>query len=160
MTIYLDDSIDSGSVRQVLIACASRRPLNIFINSVGGSITDALAIYDVIVNRDATVIALGQCCSAALLVLLGGARRWATPHCRFMLHPVASSGQESIADERERQCLSSMVMSIIKDRTGFLHVGADKLYFSAEEAIQMGFIHRIWNAVPARSVSLSVRSVQ
>jgi len=154
--------ITPDSVRQVLFALASRNPINIFLNSEGGSVTDALAIYDLILHRNVTVIALGQCCSAALLVLLGGSKRLATPHCRFMAHAVGTSGEAiSSADSLEEFNLTTTVGSIIRARTGSeLRLSEDKLYFGSAEALRLGIVHKIWNAIPARSVSPVIRSIQ
>jgi ATP-dependent Clp protease, protease subunit len=146
MKILYLDTIDSNAVRQVL---DSRPPQTLWINSEGGSITDALALYDLIVGRDVTVVATGQCASAAVLVLLAGSRRLATPHCRLMLHPISMQGVDGApltqADAIERHHLQTIIADIIHERTGQeILLSPDKVYFGAVAALKMGFIHAIW----------------
>ena len=69
--------------------------ITIHLNTEGGDLTDALAIYDCIVNLQAPVciIATGLCASAGLLILSAGDYRMASQNTVFYYHqPVMSEG--------------------------------------------------------------------
>lgn len=63
-------------------------PIQIHLNTDGGSLADALAIYDQIRSLDSPVIvvATGTCASAGLIILSAGDLRMATEHCLFFYH--------------------------------------------------------------------------
>lgn len=69
--------------------------ITIHLNTEGGNLTDALAIYDCIVNLQAPVciITTGLCASAGLLILSAGDYRMASKNTVFYYHqPVMSEG--------------------------------------------------------------------
>jgi ATP-dependent Clp protease, protease subunit len=62
--------------------------IQLYINSPGGSVTDALAIYDVMrcITSRVETICIGQACSAASLLLCSGDHRLMTENARILLH--------------------------------------------------------------------------
>ena len=76
-------------------------PINLYINSPGGSVTAGLAIYDTMqyIQSPVTTICLGQAASMGSLLLCGGAagQRYCLPHSRIMVHQVSGGyhGQAS-----------------------------------------------------------------
>jgi ATP-dependent Clp protease protease subunit len=64
--------------------------IHIYINSNGGSVHAALAIYDAIqyVRPDVSTIAFGTAASAASLILAAGTagKRYCLPHTKILLH--------------------------------------------------------------------------
>ena len=72
------------------------KPASLYINRMGGSGSDALAIYDFIKNCDIEIDthALGSCQSAALIVLQAGKKRYAHRYTNFMWH----SGRGKISE--------------------------------------------------------------
>jgi len=64
--------------------------INLYINSPGGTVTDAFAIYDAMnyIKSDVATIALGQAASAGAFLLSAGAKgkRFALPNSRIMIH--------------------------------------------------------------------------
>lgn len=70
--------------------------ISLYINSPGGSITSALAIYDTMqfVKPDIQTICVGQACSAAAVLLAGGhaKKRFALPNSRIMIHQPSGYG--------------------------------------------------------------------
>lgn len=65
------------------------------LNTEGGSLTDALAIYDCISQISSPVLirVFGLCASAGLIVLSAGDFRVATPNCQFFYHePIIDGG--------------------------------------------------------------------
>lgn len=76
------------------LALESDEPVSVFINTWGGSLVDALVIYDVIKSISPPVITIvaGACYSGGLVVLSAGDLRLATQHSRFFYHqPMLSS---------------------------------------------------------------------
>lgn len=67
-----------------------QKPINLYINSPGGSVTSGLAIYDTLqyITPSITTICLGQAASMGSLLLAGGSpgRRFCLPHSSVMLH--------------------------------------------------------------------------
>ena len=66
----------------------AEKPITIMLNTQGGSLTDGLAIYDVIVQLACPVIvhSLGLCASAGLLILSAADYRVASPNTTFYYH--------------------------------------------------------------------------
>jgi ATP-dependent Clp protease protease subunit len=68
----------------------STEDINIYINSNGGSVHAALAIYDVMqyIKPDVRTIAYGTAASAASLILTAGTpgKRLCLPHTKILLH--------------------------------------------------------------------------
>jgi ATP-dependent Clp protease protease subunit len=66
------------------------KPINLYINSPGGSITDGMAIYDTMtyVTPDIVTICMGQAASMGSLLLCAGTpgHRFALPHASIMVH--------------------------------------------------------------------------
>ena len=90
--IYVDDAIDERSTALALKGLhyldQSTGPIQIMINSGGGSVMDTWAIYDSIRSCKNTTITIGTgaVASAAALLLVCGDERYATPNCLFMAH--------------------------------------------------------------------------
>lgn len=90
--IYIDDEIDDRAVSLALkgLHYLDKTPgtIQIMINSGGGDVSGAYAIYDSIQScKNHTItIGTGVVASAAGLLLVCGDERYATPNCRFMAH--------------------------------------------------------------------------
>jgi ATP-dependent Clp protease, protease subunit len=73
-----------------LEADAPDKPIALYINSPGGSVTAGLAIYDTLqyITPEVTTICLGQAASMGSLLLAGGSpgKRYCLPHSSVMLH--------------------------------------------------------------------------
>ena len=134
-------------------------PITVFINSVGGSVTDALAIYDVLQNAPCQIstVGLGKVHSAAVTVLLAAPRenRASYANTEFMCHDISwkSDGPRAFLKDRVTQLERTVnqVLSIYSSDTSLSLEEAKRLffsdqadhYFSAEEALSMGFISQI-----------------
>lgn len=76
-------------IRALLSLDRVTSPIQLWINTPGGSVYDALAIHDVIRSMDSPVITVGhgQICSAGTLLLAcGTGTRYVTEHALFMHH--------------------------------------------------------------------------
>ena len=126
--VFLDsafeDSMASLIVAQLLFLESEdpSRDLFLYINSPGGAVTSAMAIYDTMqfIKPDVVTICMGQACSAGSLILMAGAagKRFSLPNSRVMIHQPSGgyTGQASDIEIHAREILS------IKDRLSELYV--------------------------------------
>ncbi|GJJ08882.1 hypothetical protein Clacol_003102 [Clathrus columnatus] len=97
------DSESALTVAQLLFLEAEEqsKPIHIYINSPGGSVSAGLAIYDTMqyVSSPIHTYCIGQACSMGSLLLSAGApgKRHCLPHASIMIHQPSggASGQAS-----------------------------------------------------------------
>jgi ATP-dependent Clp protease, protease subunit len=133
------------------------KDIAIYINSPGGSITAALAIYDTMqfIRPDLTTICIGQAGSMAALILAAGTpgKRFALPNARFVLHQPWMGGVDGqatdiriYAEEALRQRRQTSRLLAFHTGQDFERVDLDverDRYFGAEEGLGYGIIDRI-----------------
>jgi ATP-dependent Clp protease protease subunit len=77
-------------------------PINIYLNSPGGSVTAMLGIYDTMqfVHAPVATTCIGQAASSAAVLLAAGApgRRSVLPRSRVILHQPSGGGQGTLPD--------------------------------------------------------------
>ncbi len=106
--VYLGSEIDDG-VANVLIAQllhleseSPETPINLYVNSPGGSISAMLAIYDAMqfVRSPVATTCVGQAVATAAVLLAGGepGQRSMLRHARAVLHQPAAQGRGTIPD--------------------------------------------------------------
>jgi ATP-dependent Clp protease protease subunit len=130
--VYLGTEIDDG-VANVLIGQLLHLesdnpdlPINLYINSPGGSITAMLAIYDAMqfVRAPVETTCVGQAAWTAAVLLAGGApgKRTILPHGRVVLHQPAAQGRGTIPDlileAEEIARVRAMLEEILAGHTG------------------------------------------
>lgn len=140
--------------------------LTVYINSVGGSVWDGLAIYDYLkgVNFHVETRGIGIVASIASVILLAGKRVTMTRNCELMIHNPWAVGAGD-ADELRKQAddietSEKVLRRIYSQKTGMLDEYIDKLmknetYMDADEALAKGFIDEI--IVPAVGTQAKVR---
>lgn len=154
----INDQIANAVIAQLLFLDSqdNKTDVKLYINSPGGSVTSALAIYDTMqyVKADVSTICIGMAASAAALLLGAGVKgkRFALPNAEIMIHQVMGGveGQATDIDIHARHILK------IKDRLNKIlakHTGqklakverdAERDYFmSTEEALKYGIIDKI-----------------
>jgi ATP-dependent Clp protease, protease subunit len=88
----IDDTVADVFVAQLLFLESEDpdKDIHVYINSPGGVVTAAMAMYDTMqyVKPDVTTTCMGQAASAAALLLTAGAKgkRYALPNSRIMIH--------------------------------------------------------------------------
>jgi len=106
--IYIGTEIDDG-VANVVIAQllhleseGRESPINIYLNSPGGSVTAMLAIYVTMqfIGSPVGTTCVGQGASSAAVLLAGGdsGLRMVLPHARVILHQPSGGGQRALPD--------------------------------------------------------------
>lgn len=162
--VFIGD-IDYESVDKVikglyLMETASEtEACEMFISSYGGTIYDALALYDIMNTLKCPIwtFAYGKCMSAAPLLLAAGepGHRWVSPNVSLMHHDWADElegrGAKIMEDVKHTEALGKqwtrlLAKHSIKDFKWWDTRGkkASDFYFSAEQAIEWGVADSIW----------------
>ena len=145
------------------------KDINIYINSPGGSVTSALAIYDTMefIKPDVSTICMGQAASAAAILLAAGTqgKRFALPHSRILIHQPHGGAEGQSTDieiqAREIQRIRDLLDRILADKTGqdIEKVNRDTdrdFIMTAEDARTYGLIDEVIASRKAQAQSLKV----
>ena len=154
----IDDAVANTIIAQMLFLDAenSKEDIKIYINSPGGSVTAALALYDTMqhVKADVATICLGQAASAAAVLLACGAKgkRFSLPNARVLIHQVMGGveGQQKDVEIQAKEMLriKNQINQILSKHTGQpvkkIEADSDRDYFmTADEAKKYGLIDKI-----------------
>ena len=153
------DAVANALVAQMLYLDSedNSKPIYLYINSPGGSVTAGLAIYDTMqyVKSDVVTICVGLAASMGAFLLGAGTKgkRLALPHSRIMIHqPLGGTSQRQASDieieAREILRIKDMLNHSMADMTGQpfakIEKDTDRDYFlSAAEAKEYGLIDRV-----------------
>jgi ATP-dependent Clp protease protease subunit len=155
--VYIGTEIDDG-VANVVIAQllhleseSPASPIDLYLNSPGGSVTAMLAIYDTMqfISSPVGTTAIGQAGSSAAVLLAAGepGRRSVLPHSRVVLHQPSGGGQGTLPDlalhAKEIVRLRAQMEQILARHTGLdaeqIREDTERdLVLSAEEAVAYG----------------------
>jgi ATP-dependent Clp endopeptidase proteolytic subunit ClpP len=95
----IDDAVSSVVVAQLLFleSTGPERPVSLYVNSSGGSVSSGLAIYDTMqyIRCPVHTLCVGQASSMGSLLLAAGqpGSRKALPHSRIMIHQPMGGAQ-------------------------------------------------------------------
>ncbi len=166
--VYLGTEIDDG-VANVIIAQllyleseSPESPINLYLNSPGGSITAALGIYDTMqfVKAPISTTCIGQAASSAAVLLAAGepGRRSMLPRARVILHQPSGGGQGTLPDlavqAKEIARLRNEIEQVLSRHTGqtaqqLRHDTDRDLIMDADAAIAYGVADEV---LPSRKV--------
>jgi len=154
----INDQIANLMVAQLLFLQSedSKKDINLYINSPGGSVTAGLAIYDTMqmVSCPVRTFCVGQAASMGALLLAAGTpgKRFALPNARIMIHQ-PSGGAEGVAADISIQAKEILRMRSVLDEIMARHTGqpitriqkdTDRDFFmSAAEAKEYGLVDDI-----------------
>ncbi len=154
----IDDAVVNTVIAQLLFLDAenSKEDIKMYINSPGGSVTSAMALYDTMqhVKADVSTICIGQAASAAAVLLACGAKgkRYSLPNSRVLIHQVmgGAEGQQKDVEiqAREMMRIKDQINDILAKHTGQavskIEKDTDRDYFmTADEAKKYGIIDKI-----------------
>ena len=155
----VNDGIANSLVAQMLYLDSedSSKPIYLYINSPGGSVTAGLAIYDTIqyVKSEVVTICVGLAASMGAFLLAAGTKgkRVALPHSRIMIHqPLGGTSRRQASDieieAKEILRMKEMLNRSLAEMSGQsfekIEKDTDRDYFlSAEEAKEYGLIDRV-----------------
>ncbi len=110
----VEDHMASLIVAQMLFLESEdpEKPITLYINSPGGSVTAGMAIYDTmqLIKPDVKTFCVGLAASMGAVLLASGAhgKRYALPNCRVLIHQPMSygiGGQATDIDIHAREIL-------------------------------------------------------
>ncbi|MEY3463635.1 MAG: hypothetical protein RLZZ468_1413 [Cyanobacteriota bacterium] len=155
----VNDAVANALVAQMLYLDSedNSKPIYLYINSPGGSVTAGLAIYDTMqyVKSDVVTICVGLAASMGAFLLGAGTKgkRLALPHSRIMIHqPLGGTSRRQASDieieAREILRIKDMLNRSMAEMTGQpfekIEKDTDRDYFmSAAEARDYGLIDRV-----------------
>lgn len=139
----------------------SEKPITMYINSPGGSISDGLAIYDVMnkIKAPIVTIAMGMAASMAAFLLCSGSRgkRYALPNATVMIHQPLGAAEGQATDilirAKRIDMLRTKMYNIMSNNCGQDFDTVAKAcerdnYLSPEEALNFGLIDEIIDCPP------------
>lgn len=154
----IDDTVANTLIAQLLFldAESSKEDIKLYINSPGGSVTSALAIYDTMqhVKADVSTICIGQAASAAAVLLACGkqGKRFTLPNARVLIHQVmgGAEGQQKdiVIAANEITRIKNQLNAILSKHTGQpakkIEQDTDRdFWMTAEEAKKYGIVDKI-----------------
>ncbi len=146
--IFMGEDVNSHTanliVAQLLFLANedAKKDIKLYINSPGGSVYDALAIYDTMQHLpvDIQTVGIGVQASAAAFLLSSGAKgkRFLLPHATVMIHQPSSGTRGKVTDQeidlRESLRVKRLLEDIMAGNTGQKH---DKIHYDMERDFWM-----------------------
>ena len=154
----IDDAVANTVIAQLLFLDAenNKEDIKVYINSPGGSVTSALALYDTMqhVKADISTICIGQAASAAAVLLAAGknGKRLALPNARVLIHKVmgGAEGQQKdiVIAANEITRIKNQLNQILSKHTGQpvkkIETDTDRdFWMTADEAKKYGIVDKI-----------------
>ena len=159
LTEEVDDGIANAIVAYMLYLDSedSTKPIYLYINSPGGSVTAGMAIYDTMqyIKSEVVTICVGLAASMGAFLLNAGAKgkRLALPHSRIMIHQPSGGVGRSQATDIEIE--AARIVKIRRELNELMaeHSGQDiekiekdsdrDFFMSAAQAKEYGLIDRV-----------------
>lgn len=155
----VEDYMANLAIAQILFLESENpsKDINLYINSPGGAVTSAMAIYDTMqfIKPDVRTLCFGQAASAGALLLASGTKgkRHCLPHSSVMIHQVLGGYQGQGTDiqihAKQTQRVSDQLNQILAKHTGKaieqIEKDTNRDYFlTPEEARDYGLIDSIF----------------
>ena len=134
-----------------------RLPINLYLNTPGGSIIDGLSIYDTMrwIKPEVHTTCIGLAASMGSILLTAGEKgeRSALPHSRILIHqPLGGTGYAQASDieivNNEIQAMKKELFTILAECSGneyqkMVEMGDRDHWLTAQEAVDLGFIDKV-----------------
>lgn len=160
--IFLGDEVDQHSANLIVAQMLflenqdADKDIIFYINSPGGSVYDAFAIYDTMqyVKCDIQTVGVGVQASAAAFLLSSGTKgkRLMLPHATVMIHQPSAGTKGKVSDMeidlREGLRMKKLLNEIMAKNTGqtMKKIESDMerdLWMSADEAKKYGIVDKV-----------------
>ncbi|CCQ50708.1 ATP-dependent Clp protease proteolytic subunit [Crocosphaera watsonii WH 8501] len=162
--IFLGQEVSDGIANRIVALLLyldsddPNKPIYLYINSPGGSVTAGMAIYDTMqyIKSEVITICVGLAASMGSFLLAAGTpgKRLALPHARIMIHqPLGGTGGRRQATDIEIEAneilrIRAQLNQLLADQCGQslekIEKDTDRDYFmSAEEAKEYGLIDKV-----------------
>lgn len=154
----IEDQMANLAIAQMLFLEAENpdKTISLYINSPGGVVSSALAIYDTMqfIKPEVSTLCIGQAASAGALLLTGGAagKRHCLPNSTVMIHQVIGGVQGQGTDiqihAKEMKRIGDTLNSIFAKHTGkpFEQIEKDTNrdnFMTPKQALEYGIIDSI-----------------
>lgn len=168
--IFLGDDLNAHTanliVAQLLFLdnANPKKDVFLYINSPGGSVYDALAIYDTMqfIKADIQTVGIGIQASAAAFLLSSGTRgkRYLLPNSAVMIHQPSSGTRGKVTDQeidlKEALRVKKLMQQIMAKNTGQktekIHQDMERdFWMTAEEAKKYGIVDAVIATPPKSS---------
>jgi ATP-dependent Clp protease protease subunit len=160
--IFLGDDVNEHTANLVVAQILflenqdPNKDIILYINSPGGSVYDAMAIYDTMqfVKSDIQTVGIGVQASAAAFLLSSGTKgkRYLLPHATVMIHQPSSGTRGKVTDQeidlREALRVKKMMEEIMAKNTGQkkekVHLDMERdFWMTADEAVKYGLVDKV-----------------
>lgn len=160
--IFLGDDVNEHTANLIVAQMLflenqdANKDIILYINSPGGSVYDAMAIYDTMqfVKSDIQTVGIGVQASAAAFLLSSGTKgkRFLLPHATVMIHQPSSGTRGKVTDQeidlREALRVKKMMEEIMVRNTGQkldkVHHDMERdFWMTAAEAKKYGLVDKI-----------------
>lgn len=160
LTGEVTDEMAIDFVSQFAYLATENEPVDIYINSPGGSVNAGLVIYDLIQSApfEINLYCIGMAASMGAIILCGGKKghRFILPHSKVMIHePLISGGVGGSATTIKKRADSiletrELTNDILSKHTGKTREEIDEAtsfdnFMNAKEAIEFGLCDEIRN---------------
>lgn len=138
-----------------------KKDIFFYINSPGGSVYDALAIYDTMqyVTNDIQTVGIGVQASAAAILLSSGTKgkRYMLPNATVMIHQPSSGTRGKVTDQeidlREALRVKKLIEEVMVKNTGQklpkIHTDMERdFWMTAPEAKKYGLVDDVIQSPP------------
>ena len=135
----------------------------LYINSPGGSVYDALAIYDTMnfVKSDVQTVGIGVQASAAAFLLSSGTKgkRMLLPHATVMVHQPSSGTRGKVTDQeidlreslRVKKLLEEIMAKNTAQKPAKIHEDMERdKWMTAEESVKYGIADKVIKTLPKK----------
>ncbi len=154
----IDDNVANSIIAQLLFLDSqeAKEDIKLYINSPGGQVTSALAIYDTMqyVKSDVSTICIGLAASAGALLLMAGKRgkRYCLPNSEILIHQVMGGATGQASDVaihaehilRTKERVNRIIARHTNQSITKVERDSDRDYFmTAEEAKNYGIVDKI-----------------
>ena len=154
----IDDQVANVIVAQLLYLNSQdpKQPINLYINSPGGSVYAGLAIYDAMqmIQAPVSTVAVGVSASMGTALLTSGhkGKRYALPHATIHMHPTGGGAQGYTEDvriaTREQERLQAQLFHLMGKHSGHTWQEIEEYfirdrYLNAMEAKAFGLIDEV-----------------
>lgn len=165
--IFLGDAVNEHTANLIVAQLLfldnqdPKKDIYLYINSPGGSVYDALAIYDTMnfVKADVQTVGIGVQASAAAFLLSSGAKgkRFILPNGTVMIHQPSSGTRGKVTDQeidlkeslRVKQLLEDIMAKNTGQKKAQIHQDMERdRWMTADEAKKYGIVDDIIKTPP------------
>lgn len=165
--IFLGDGVNEHTANLIVAQLLfldnqdSKKDIYLYINSPGGSVYDALAIYDTMnfVKADVQTVGIGVQASAAAFLLSSGTKgkRFLLPNSTVMIHQPSSGTRGKVTDQeidlkeslRVKQLLEEIMVKNTGQKKAQIHEDMERdRWMTADEARKYGIVDDIIKVMP------------